>query len=181
MNQQNDSYDTRAILERMREEYWKGVTEVIVEESEDQIPLLTFILGTETFGMRAELAKEILKVPSVVRVPRTPPTVLGIINLRGKITPIIDIRPVLGLKSVAVEQAGRVIITELGNLSTGILVEEVLGITQVPREEIAAVATSIAKKDLFEGQVVIEERPLVIINMEKLLNLPDFRAATTRR
>jgi len=177
----NDTYDTSAILEKMREEYWQGVTEAMDEEAEDQLPLLTFILGAETFGVHALHAKEILKVPQVVRVPRTPASVLGIVNLRGRITPVIDVRSALGIKGGSVGDNGRVVIMELGKLYTGMLVEEVLGITQVPREEINSVAVAFSKKEYLEGQVLIDDRPLVIIDMEKLLNAPDFRPATIGR
>jgi len=182
MNDNRDeSYDTRAILEKMREEYWQGVTEEVVEEAEDQITLLTFLLGGEAFGMPAVYAKEILKIPQVIRVPRTPPSVLGIINLRGRITPIIDVRSVLGVKLYEISEGGRVIITEVEDLYTGIVVEEVLGITQIPNEEVSSVSSAIAKKDYLDGQVVIEEKPLVLINMEKMLRAPDFRSGIGKR
>lgn len=177
----NETYDTSAILEKMREEYWRGVTEVIAEEAEDQLPLLTYKLGGEAFGMPAIYAKEILKTPQVVRVPRTPKSVLGIINLRGRITPIIDVRSVLGLKMPELDQNARVIITEVGELYTGMVVEEVLGITQVPNENIIEVSAALAKKDYLDGQVLIDEKPLVILNMTKLLDSLDFRSASSRR
>ena len=177
----NDAYDTRAILDRMREEYWRGITEEIDEEAQDQLSLLSFLLGSETFAMPAIYGKEILKIPPVVRVPRTPPTVLGIINLRGIITPIVDVRPVLGVKAGEVGEVGRVVITEVGELYTGILVEEVLGITQAPRKEIVPVSTTIAKKDYLEGQVLVDDRPMVVLNVEKLLNAPDFKPVAIRK
>ena len=177
----DDAYDTRAILDRMRDEYWRGISEQIEEEALDQLPLLSFLLSSETFAMHAIYGKEILKVPQVIRVPRTPPTVLGIINLRGTITPIIDVRVPLGLKASEVGDESRVIVTEVGELYTGILVEQVLGITQAPGDEIKPVSSALAKKDFLEGQVLVDEKPLVIINLEKLLSSPDFRTATTIR
>lgn len=181
MDNNQEDYDTKTILERMRQEYWRSVTEEIEEEAADQLTLLSFNLGEEKYAVRAGYAKEIIKVPNVVRVPRTPPTVLGIINLRGRITPIIDPRPVLGLKAEKVTDAGRVIIVEVEDLYTGMLVEKVEGITSVPREEVAPVSSALAKKDFLEGQVLIDEKPMVLIEITRLLNAADFKAAPIRK
>jgi len=181
MNNNHEDYDTKTILEKMRQEYWRGVTEEVEEEASDQLTLLGFRLGGEKYAIRADNAKEIIKVPGVVRVPRTPPTILGIINLRGRITPITDPRPVLGLKADKVTDAGRVIIVEVDDLYTGMLVEEVEGINSVPREEVTSVSIAVAKKDFLEGQVLVDERPMVLIDLSKLLNAPDFKAAPIRK
>ena len=77
----NNDYDTRQILEQMRQEYWRGLTEAEIEESMDQLQVVSVMLGEELFGIPAIEAKEILKTPQLVRVPRTPSAILGIFNL----------------------------------------------------------------------------------------------------
>ena len=172
---QNNEYDTRQILEQMRQEYWRGLTEAEVEESTDQLQVVSVVLGEELFGIPAIEAKEILKTPQLVRVPRTPPAVLGIFNLRGKITSVLDIRSVLGLKKAEMTERSRVVIIETGNLSTGVIVEEVREITQIPRETIIPVAKTIARKEYLTGQTEVDGAVMVLLDMEKILNSRDFQ------
>jgi purine-binding chemotaxis protein CheW len=174
MNQNNQEYDTRKILEQMREEYWRALSEAEAEEAKDLVQMVTIVLGDETFGIPALQAKEILKTPSLTRVPRTPPTVLGIFNLRGKITSVVDIRPVLGLKQQELDSRSRIVIIEVGSLSTGVIVEDVKEITQVPSGAIAQVARTIGRKEYLSGQIELEGKLIVLLNMEKILTAPDF-------
>jgi len=172
---QNNEYDTRKILEQMREEYWHGLPEAEIEESKNQLQVVTVVLGNELFGMPALEAKEILKPPTLTRVPRTPSAVMGIFNLRGKITSVVDIRSVLELKKTDLTDKSRVVIVEVGAISTGVLVEEVREITQIPRENIIPVARTITRKEYLTGQTELDGVVLVLLDMEKILTARDFQ------
>lgn len=168
-------YDTKAILEQMREEYWKGITEAEVEEAKDLVQLVTVVLGSELFGIRAEQTKEIIKMPNLVRVPKTPPSIMGIFNLRGKITSVVDIRHPLGLKMPPFDEHARVVVVETGGLSTGVAVEEVREIISVSAEKIMPVARMIADRDFMPGQIELEGEVIVLLDMEKILRAKDFQ------
>ena len=167
-------YDTRKILEQMREEYWQALVEPEAEEAKDVIQLVTIVLGDELFGIPAVQAKEILKTPSLTRVPRTPQAVHGIFNLRGKITSVVDIRPVLGLKQTEVDAKSRVVVIEAGSISTGVIVEDVREITMIPSAAIIPVARTIARKEYLTGQTELDGKVLVLLNIEKILAAPEF-------
>lgn len=171
---QNSEYDTRKILDQMREEYWRGLSEVEAQEAKDLLQLVTVSLGGELFGIPAIQAKEILKTPLLIRVPRTPSSVLGIFNLRGKITSVVDIRPVLGLKQPEMGNRSRTVIVQAGSLSTGVVVEDVREITQVPRETIIPVSKAIANKEYLSGQAELGGNVLVLLDMEKILGAREF-------
>lgn len=171
----NNDYDTRQILEQMRQEYWRGLSEAETEESTDRIQVVCVVLGSELFGIPAVEAKEIIKTPQLVRVPRTPTAVLGIFNLRGKITSVVDIRSVLGLKKPDLSEKSRVVLVETAGLSSCVIVEEVREITFIPREAIVPVAKTIARKELLTGQSEIEGEMVVLLDMEKILNSSDFK------
>lgn len=169
-------YDTKKILEQMKEEYWRGLAEVEAEEVGEQVQLVTVTLGDELYGISATEAKEIMKLPSLVEVPRTPPTVLGIFNLRGKITSVIDIRPVIGLKTVDIGESGRVVFVEAAGLSTGVIVEGVREIITISREKIVPVAKAISHSEYMVGQADLEGQVMVLLDIGKIISAPDFQA-----
>jgi|GEM_PF-443468 len=170
----NEEYDTRKILEQMREEYWRGLSEAEVEEAKDLLQLVTVSLGGELFGIPAIQAKEILKTPELIRVPRTPSIVLGIFNLRGKITSVVDVRPILGLKQLEMGNRSRTVIVQAGPLTTGVVVENVREITQVPRGKIIPVARAIANKEYLTGQANLDGEIMVLLEMGKILSAKEF-------
>lgn len=176
MNENGErEYDTNTILEQMREEYWKGITEAEVEETKNQIQLVLVVLGNELFGIKAKQTKEIIKMPLLLRVPKTPPTIMGIFNLRGKITPVVDIRHPLGLKKPPFEARARVVVVESGGISTGIAVEEVKEIISVSDEKIKPLAKIIGDREFMPGQVDVGGEILVLLDMDKILRTRDFQ------
>ena len=80
-----DRYDTRRILEQMKEDYWRSISEAEAEEVGERLQIITFVLGGELYAVETAFAKEIIKIPPMIKVPRTPPFLLGIMNLRGTI------------------------------------------------------------------------------------------------
>ena len=94
---------------------------------------LTFRLGGETHGLPILKVQEIIGMQTVTRIPRTPSFVRGVINLRGKVIPVVDLRHRLGLAhDVLYGDKARIIIVDLGAQYTGMLVDAVTGIWRLP-------------------------------------------------
>lgn len=161
-------YDTRKILEQMRSEYMNSLEQQEAPDVGEVLQLLTFVISGEAYAMETLYAKEVLKIPRIIRVPKTPPFVLGVINLRGKITSVVDIRKLIGLSGDELGERARVVIVETPKLSTAIVVEEIREIVTVPKSEINPVAKALAKKDYIAGQVEMDGELVVILDMEKL-------------
>ena len=178
-NRTDTSYDTQQILSQMQEQYWKGLEESRETDTRAVETLLTVMLGGECYGLNATEAKEIFKMPAVVRVPRTPSFVLGIINLRGAITSIVDIRSLLGVPSgTAFGEHARVVLVEAEGLATGLVVEEVKEITTLPSESIQPMAKAVGKKEFFRGQAEYDNGLVILLDIPKLLTASEFQVGT---
>ncbi len=109
-------------------------------ENEDTLKgrFLTFILGTEAYGIEIQYVTEIIGIQSITEIPELPVYIRGIINLRGKIIPVMDVR--LRFKKEFIEYNDRtcVIVIDLQNLSIGLIVDSVSEVITIPETEIVS-------------------------------------------
>jgi len=105
----------------------KTATQVVADDRAGKY--LTFRLGPEEFGVRVDKVREIMGVQEVTAVPQTPDYLKGVINLRGKVIPVIDLRLKFGLEAVAYTQRTCIIVVQVrGEVSTiqvGLVVDTV--------------------------------------------------------
>lgn len=144
------------------------------EEKGFRIKLVVFRLGSERYGVRITWVREIQKVGHIAVVPTAPAFVVGVINLRGNILSVIDIKVFFGLEQVVMNEHTRVLVVERGGMSIGILVEEV--------DEIVDIATADIKPPLSPAKGVTEEHVLgiaphgggmlLLLDVEKILKNP---------
>lgn len=107
-----------------------------IEEDTQKGKFLTFILGKEVYGIEIRYVTEIIGIQPITEVPEVPSYVKGIINLRGKIIPVIDVR--LKFKKTAVDYNDRtcVIVVDIQNVSIGLIVDNVAEVTSISDEGI---------------------------------------------
>lgn len=106
--------------------------------------ILTFVLAGETYGVCVGNIKEVLGVPRITRVPRMPEFMNGVINLRGNVIPVLDLRMKFGLGKTEMTKETNVIVTEIsdasddegGSYTIGIFSDEVLEVVTLERDEI---------------------------------------------
>lgn len=104
----------------------------------EDMQLVVFRLGAEEFGVPIMCVQEIVRVPEqLTRVPRTPPFVEGVINLRGAVLPVIDLRGRLGLDGVARNDGQRIMVFAQGSQRTGFIVDAVAEVLRVPHASLA--------------------------------------------
>jgi chemotaxis signal transduction protein len=94
-------------------------------------------MGEDTYAIPVELLTEIIISQKIFPVPSTPSHVLGVINLRGNIVPIVDIRPVLSLPLQSI--SGQIAIVKHGNITLGIVVDNVTEVVGVPEGDVMAI------------------------------------------
>jgi purine-binding chemotaxis protein CheW len=101
---------------------------------------LTFRLAEEEYGLEILKVQEIIQMQAVTKVPRTPDYVRGVINLRGKVIPVIDLRKKFGLAAVADTEKTCIIVVQLtqgsGKLVMGIIIDEVKEVLDIKAENI---------------------------------------------
>ncbi|GAB3360040.1 MULTISPECIES: chemotaxis protein CheW [Giesbergeria] len=106
-------------------------------QSGDDEQVVVFRLGTEEFGVPIDSVQEIVRVPEVLtHVPKAPAAVEGVINLRGAVLPVIDLRRRLGLPTVARNDGQRIMVFLIQNVRTGFIVDAVAEVLKVPRQAI---------------------------------------------
>jgi purine-binding chemotaxis protein CheW len=135
--------------------------------------LVVFRLDVEEYGVEILETQEIIELEGLTRVPNSPEFVEGIINLRGEIIPIIDLKKrfSLDLKVNKIEEQ-RIVVVEVDDNKVGMIVDEVKEVLNISEEQISPppkIAGGIDKKYL-EGVVKFEDRLLVLLNLTKILD-----------
>lgn len=143
------------------------------EVREETTQLVVFKLGEEEFGVNILQVREIEKLDQgLTRVPKAPHFIEGVINLRGEIIPIVDLRKRFGLTLPALGLDSRVIIVEIGDEPVGMLVDAVVEVLRVPLSAIES-TPSITKgvnSYYLAGVAKIDERLIVLLNLERALS-----------
>lgn len=139
--------------------------------SDDLLQLVSFSIGEEEFGVDITIIKEINRMVDVTRVPNTPIFVVGVINLRGKVVPIIDLRKRLGMPPREHTKDTRIIVVELETRTIGFIVDQVnevirinKNITEKPPQMVGSIdaeyITAIGK---------LEDRLLILLDLERIV------------
>jgi len=101
---------------------------------------LTFELGDESYGLQILKVQEIIKMQEITKVPRTPDYVKGVINLRGKVMPVIDLRKTFGMEEVEASRDTCIIVVQVqrgeASVILGVIVDKVSEVLEISGEEI---------------------------------------------
>jgi purine-binding chemotaxis protein CheW len=133
---------------------------------------LTFILGSEEYGIEILKVQEIRSYEAVTKIANTPDFIKGVINLRGSIVPIIDLRMRFNLSQVEYNEFTVVIILNLSNRTMGIVVDGVSDVLDLKQSQISAVpdlVSSIDTKYLL-GLGTADGRMLILVDIEQLMS-----------
>lgn len=143
-------------------------------EEGDRKTLVVIRLGADRYGVPITAVREIQRVSCVTAVNTAPAFISGVINLRGVILTLLDVRVFFGLDPAPVGEDARILIAEGGDMVVGILVEQVEEIVEVPSAEIKpplASAKGIAE-DYVAGIVALGGQMVVLIDLDKVLRNP---------
>jgi purine-binding chemotaxis protein CheW len=129
-------------------------------------------LGAGRLAIALEAVAEVGRVPATARVPGAPEWLAGVANWRGRLLPVLDIRPMLGVEAGPVDRWSRIVLVVADNLTVGLLVDAVEG-TDVAGdrvEELPAAVTGPAAA-LLAGQIPHDDGPLGVLDVDALLRL----------
>jgi purine-binding chemotaxis protein CheW len=133
---------------------------------------VTFVAGDEVFAVEMAPVQEIIRVPDVVRVPLSPPTLNGLANLRGKVLPIVSLRRALGFAERAADDASRAVVIDIGQ-PLGFVVDRVASVVGVEASKIEGVdgIRGTVNTDLLTGLIkdIGGHAMVMILNFEKLI------------
>jgi purine-binding chemotaxis protein CheW len=146
----------------------------VMEEREGKY--LTFTLANEEYGIGILKIKEIIGMMPVTTVPQTPKFVKGVINLRGKVIPVIDLRLRFGMESIDYTERTCIIVVEidgtLGTVQIGIVVDSVSEVLNIKGEDIEDTPTFGTKLDTnyILGMAKMEGGVKILLDIDRVLN-----------
>jgi Chemotaxis signal transduction protein len=136
-------------------------------------PYLTFFLRREEFGLPILRSREIVRVGEITRIPEAPPHVRGVLNLRGRVVPVVELRTRLGLEAAPLTPRSRVIVVEAHDRLFGLLVDRVSRIAKIPAPAIKPAPTQAlsAHPEHVTGIAEMGGEPIILLDVDKLLLL----------
>lgn len=156
-----------------------SLEDTIITDTEGETEkFVTFMLGNEEFGADVLQTKEISNMKKITEVPTAPSFVEGVINLRGAITPILDLRKRLDLETREDLSDSQIVITEQNEHFIGMIVDEVVDVIEIPKDNIDS-APDIIMTDVSEEYIrgvgkVGEDRLIVILDLSQVLSKGEF-------
>lgn len=138
--------------------------------SDANTQVVSFKVGEESYGIDIQLVREIRAWSATTQLPNTPEFVRGVINLRGTIVPILDLRARFGQGLTEPSAAHVVIVVAIGSRIVGILVDSVSDIVTLPKGDIKPVPTveGSAASDCLEGLVTVNDQMIALVAVDRV-------------
>lgn len=148
--------------------------------SELEKKYLTFCVEGQTFGISISLILQIVKMQEITTVPEFPSYAKGIINLRGLVIPVIDMRLRLNKSEKEYNERTCIVVASIGEKYFGFIVDDVEEVIDIPKENISAPPTLSTSGDSFiSGIAKLEDKVCLLLSLEKLICTKDFHAVLT--
>ena len=143
---------------------------------DDLIQLVTFRIGEEEFGVDILAVQEIIRMMQITMVPRAPEFIEGVINLRGKVIPVINMRTRFNKPALDQDSNTRIVVMELENKIVGFLVDGVSEVLRIPESTVEDPPPVVAGigSEYIRGIGKLDNRLLILLNLDNLLGSIDF-------
>jgi purine-binding chemotaxis protein CheW len=144
----------------------------MADQTAGEVQLVVFELGEERFGVEIDRVHEIIRRPEVTQVPRAPEFVEGVINLRGRIVPVVSLRRRFGLPTAETTRATRVGVVEVAGSTIGVVVDAVAEVARVSEASIeppAAIVSSM-NNEFLRGIAKRAEDLIVLLDLNRVLS-----------
>ncbi|WP_026559330.1 chemotaxis protein CheW [Bacillus sp. J37] len=135
------------------------------------LKVIVFQLQDEEYGIPVQQVRSIEKVEHITRVPRTAPFIKGVINLRGVVTPIIDLRKRFGLQELEDTESTRMIIVSKEDIEVGFIVDAANDVIDIQKDiiEPAPEVVGSVEVEYIQGVAKLEKRLIVMIDLDEVL------------
>jgi purine-binding chemotaxis protein CheW len=136
------------------------------------LQLVSFNIGEEEFGVDILKVQEINRIVEITKVPRSPEFVEGVINLRGKVIPIIDLRKRFQMELKQADKDTRIVVVNIENQVMGMVVDAVSEVLRLPKDTIEPppeIAMSI-DSEYIQGVAKLEDRLLIFLDLSKVFS-----------
>jgi len=155
-------------------------TKKATAESDEMVQLISFAIGSERFGVQILVIQEIIMMSTITEIPNSPDFVEGVINLRGNIIPVLDLRKRLRLRGVprstGPKPGTRILVVEIDDSVTGFIVDSVAKVITVPGSRIAPppdIVMAGVQSQYISGVSHLDDGILIILDFRKILSLEE--------
>jgi len=142
------------------------------QEESGEIQLVSFFLGEEEFGADILMVQEIIRMQPITRVPNAPHFVEGVINLRGKVIPIVDLRKRLNIDKIEDTRKTRIIVVDVEEKITGFIVDSVSQVLRISKNTIEPTPSIVVAgidSEYITGVSKLNDRLLILLDFTKIL------------
>ncbi|PKN29699.1 MAG: chemotaxis protein CheW [Deltaproteobacteria bacterium HGW-Deltaproteobacteria-21] len=158
----------------------KSMGQSVENVSDKEGKYLTFSLANEDYGIGILKIKEIIGMMPITKVPRCPEFVKGVINLRGKVIPVLDLRMRFGVDAAEYTERTCIVVVEVdsgsGNIMVGLIVDSVSEVLNIKSDDIEETPSFGAKveTDYILGMAKISGGVKILLNIDRALNVEDI-------
>ncbi len=149
------------------------MTEVIQKQQQPAalVQVVSFRLGNEEYGVDIAQVQEIIRTVEITHVPRASHFMEGVINLRGQLIPIIDLRTRFAMPRAEHTKSTRIVVTEFGNKRVGIVVDSVSEVLNIPIEQVENAPEMIAGvgTDYIQGVGKVNDRLVILLDLAMVI------------
>lgn len=144
-------------------------------ETEELLQLVSFNIDNEEFGIDILKVEEIIRIISITKIPNAPDFIEGVINLRGKVIPVIDLRTRLNRIRKEHDNNTRVIVVEVSGITVGFIVDSVREVLRIPKNitEPPPTIVSNVNSEFITAIGKLEDRLLILLDLEKVLDFKE--------
>ena len=148
-------------------------------EKQDQLQLVAFRLGAEEYAIPIEMVESIIKLGPLTSVPGSPSYIRGVMNLRGRIMSVIDLRQRFGMPTDQDQPDGRILVVQYADTTIGLLVDSVSEVFNLDEMDFQPPPPELGNGAVggVDGIIHADERLIVLLNVESILrSTPDLEA-----
>jgi purine-binding chemotaxis protein CheW len=140
--------------------------------------IVSFTVGNEEYGVHIEEVQEIVRMPVITKLPQTASFIKGVINLRGNVIPVIDMRERFGMEKKTYSEMTRVIVTKIEEKLIGMIVDQVSQVLELSQDDVSEAPDIIhgLSREYIEGIGRMNESMIIILRIQKVLTAEEIIA-----
>ncbi len=151
------------------------------DEDTQKNKYLTFFIGKESYGIEIQYVQEIIVMQDITKVPDMPESIIGVINLRGKVISVLDFRKLFKLEFRKYDDRTSIIVVEINNVPVGLVVDTVSEVTNIPEKDVDCpprTHSGISSKYIM-GIGKIGKEIKILLNIENVLYENEIESVST--
>ena len=149
------------------------------DEDTQKDKYLTFHIGTEDYGISIAYVTEIIGIQSITEIPEMPDFIKGVINLRGKVIPVMDVRTRFKLSPREYDERTCIIVVEIDDTSVGLVVDAVNEVADIPEDQVEAPPKSKRKGGSYiQGIGKIDKEVKILLDVNRILYDEELESIT---